>query len=176
MPTATAFAARSLATAVLAVGLQAGGTASAGAAPGGERTVPATEVARPAPAPASACKTVLAMIMVESVKRTSSEAMNHNTATTRRVLEALEANGVAPRDAGTLRLSVTPVLEPDGSGGSVVTGYRVRRTLAVTIRAGDRATAILDKAVAAADGAARVTSVSCAPSDPAGGGGRTGGR
>ncbi|MET9513382.1 SIMPL domain-containing protein [Streptomyces flavidovirens] len=172
MPTATAFAARSLATAVLAVGLLAGGTASAGAAPGGERTVPATEVARPAPA----CETVLATIVVESVKRTSSEAMSHNTATTRRVLEALEANGVAPRDAGTLRLTLTPVLEPDGSGGSVVTGYRVRRTLAVTIRAGDRATAILDKAVAAAGGAARVTSMSCAPSDPAGSGGRTGGR
>ncbi|WP_157839219.1 SIMPL domain-containing protein [Streptomyces flavidovirens] len=164
MPTATTCVTRSLVTATLAVGLLAGGTASAGAASGGDRTVPATEVARPA----LACKTVLATVVVESVKRTASEAMNHNTAVTRRVLETLEANGVAPRDAGTLRLSLTPVLEPDGSGGSVVTGYRVRRTLAVTIRAGDRATAILDKAVAAAGGAARVTSVSCAPSDPAG--------
>ncbi|WP_256096841.1 hypothetical protein [Streptomyces agglomeratus] len=36
------------------------------------------------------------------------------------------------------------------------------RTLAVTIRAGERADAVLDRAVAAAGGAARVGSVSCA--------------
>lgn len=158
VPIPAAFAARSLATAALAAGLLAGGTASAGAAPGGERTVPAEQAARPAPA----CATVLATVVVESVKRTASEAMSHNTAATRRVREALGAEGVAPGDAGTVRLGLTPVLEPDGSGGSRVTGYRVSRTLAVTIRAGDRAAAILDKAVAAAGGAARVGSVSCA--------------
>ncbi|OEJ27772.1 hypothetical protein BGM19_08795 [Streptomyces agglomeratus] len=119
VPTATAFAARSLATVALATvalaaGLPAGGTASAGAAHGGERSVPAEAAARPAPA----CATVLATVVVESVQRTPSEAMSHNTAATRRVREALEAEGVARRDAGTVRLGLTPVLEPDGSGGS----------------------------------------------------------
>lgn len=102
---------------------------------------------------------------VETDGATAAEALAANSALAAKVIAALKAAGVEPRDIQTSGLIVQPLYGevprtlPEGAPQvPQVVGYRVANTLAVTVRALDGVGAVLDDLVAA--GANRIDSVS----------------
>lgn len=97
----------------------------------------------------------LIMVGVVSEDERASAALSQNTQSMTRVLDALKAEGIEPRDLQTSGFSVQPVMSqpPRNYDHSVpfrpqILGYRVNNTLTVRIRDLDRVGALLDKTVA----------------------------
>jgi uncharacterized protein YggE len=102
---------------------------------------------------------------VETDGATAAEALAANSALAAKIIAALKAAGVAPRDIQTSGLNVQPLygemprtLPQEVPQAPQVVGYRVSNTVAVTIRALDGMGAVLDDLVQA--GANRIDSVS----------------
>lgn len=100
---------------------------------------------------------------VETDGATAAEALAANSALAAKIIAALKAAGVAPRDIQTSGLNVQPLYgdmprTQEAPQVPQVVGYRVSNTVAVTIRALDGMGATLDDLVAA--GANRIDSVS----------------
>jgi uncharacterized protein YggE len=92
---------------------------------------------------------------IVSTGRTAREATDANSALAQRLIEALRAAGIAPRDMQTSALRVSPRFErTDRRNGedeldSRIIGYVARNTLTVRVRDLRRASAILDSLIAA---------------------------
>lgn len=90
---------------------------------------------------------------VATERRTASEASAVNARAAQAVVDEVTAQGLDPRDARTLSVTLTPVYgddrDPNGRGGRRAAGYLARNTLQVRIRdvgkAGAIARALVDK-------------------------------
>ncbi len=83
---------------------------------------------------------------------TAREALDATNAGMSRVIAALKAQGVAPRDLQTGGLQIAPTYtytnNPDGTQKSDLTGYQVTNTLSVRVRDLGKTGEIIDRAVA----------------------------
>lgn len=83
--------------------------------------------------------------------RTAREALDATNTAISTVIDALKAQGVAPRDLQTGGLQIAPTYNysnnPDGSQKSELTGYQVANTLSVRVRDLGKTGEIIDRAV-----------------------------
>jgi uncharacterized protein YggE len=81
--------------------------------------------------------------------KTASEALAQNNAAMRRLLDALRARGVEPRDVQTTSFSVFPQYEHDGETRQIprIVGYQVQDQVQVKVRQLDRLGQVLDDLV-----------------------------
>ena len=85
---------------------------------------------------------------VTSEAKTAREALDQNTAAMTKVVEALKAEGIDPKDIQTTNFSVDPVYEQREDGRApVVTGYRVTNQVRISLHDTKQLGAILDKVV-----------------------------
>jgi uncharacterized protein YggE len=113
--------------------------------------------------------------MVEIATGVTSEApsaraaLDQNTEAMTKVVEALKAEGIEPKDIQTANFSVAPIYEqrpddrPDGKPPAVV-GYRVTNQVRITLRDTAKLGAILDKVVSL--GANQIDSIEFGVSEP----------
>jgi uncharacterized protein len=113
--------------------------------------------------------------MVEIATGVTSEApsargaLDQNTAAMTKVVEALKAEGIEPKDIQTANFSVGPIYEerpvdrPNGKAPAVV-GYRVTNQVRITLHDTGKLGAILDKVVSL--GANQIDSIEFGVSEP----------
>ncbi len=104
---------------------------------------------------------------VVSEAETAGDAVRANSAAMQRVLDALDAAGIAKKDVRTERFQVHPVYaEPMAAprGRPPIAGYRVSNQVTVRVRELDKVGAVLDQLVAA--GANEIGGISFSVGDP----------
>jgi uncharacterized protein len=113
--------------------------------------------------------------MVEIATGVTSEApsaraaLDQNTAAMTKVVEALKAEGIEPKDIQTANFSVGPIYEerpvdrPNGKAPAIV-GYRVTNQVRITLHDTGKLGAILDKVVSL--GANQIDSIEFGVSEP----------
>ena len=85
---------------------------------------------------------------VTSEATSAREALDQNTETMTKVVEALKEDGIEPTDIQTANFSVSPVYEQRKEGTApFVAGYRVINAVRITVRDTKKLGAILDKVV-----------------------------
>jgi uncharacterized protein YggE len=89
---------------------------------------------------------------VTSEAKSAREALDANTEAMAKVIEALKADGIEPKDIQTVNFAVGPIYEqrpydrPDGKAPLIV-GYRVTNQVRITLHDTKKLGAILDKVV-----------------------------
>ncbi len=85
---------------------------------------------------------------VTSEAKSAREALDQNTEAMAKVVEALKADGIEPKDIQTTNFSVSPVYEQRKEGTApLIVGYRVTNQVRITLRDTKKLGAILDKVV-----------------------------
>jgi uncharacterized protein len=85
---------------------------------------------------------------VTSEANSAREALDKNTASMTKVVEALKADGIDPKDIQTTNFSVGPMYEVKAEGKPpVIVGYRVSNQVRITLHDIGKLGAILDKMV-----------------------------
>lgn len=101
---------------------------------------------------------------VSAEGKTAAEALGANSEGMRKVIDALKAEGIEPRDIQTSNLSIDPVYTTPKEGESAeLAGYRASNTVSMTIRDLTKMGDILDSAVTL--GATDVGGISFSVSD-----------
>jgi uncharacterized protein YggE len=98
---------------------------------------------------------------------TAAAAAKDNAAAMERVLQALEAAGIAKKDVQTLGYDISPIYAqptPGQRGHPKIVGYRVSNQVAVRVKGIDKVGPVLDRLVAA--GANEVNGISFTLADP----------
>lgn len=108
-----------------------------------------------------------AAITVEVTNPTSAQtAQADAAAATQKVLDALKAAAIDPKDIATQSLQVQPTYNYTNDGGQQLTGYRASQSIQVTLRDLTKAGATLDSVVSAGGNAVRIDSLSPYVTDP----------
>ncbi len=96
------------------------------------------------------------IVAVETRSDTATEALKENTSRMRKVLDAIRAAQIPPKDIQTVSFTISPVTErkPDRR---IIRYYHVQNSVRVTVRNLDRLGELLDAVVGA--GANRVSSI-----------------
>lgn len=105
---------------------------------------------------------------VSTEAETAADAARANSAAMQRVLEALEAGGIAKKDVRTEHFQVHPVYgdpTPASRERPRITGYRVSNQVTVRVRDLDKVGAVLDAVMGA--GANEIAGISFSLADPA---------
>lgn len=106
---------------------------------------------------------------VTSEAKTAREALDMNTEAMAKVVEALKADGIEPKDIQTVNFSVGPIYEqrpydrPDGKAPLIV-GYRVTNQVRITLHDTKKLGGILDKVVTL--GANQIDAIEFGVEDP----------
>jgi uncharacterized protein YggE len=102
---------------------------------------------------------------VTSEAKSAREALDQNTGAMTKVVEALKADGIEPKDIQTTNFSVSPVYEQRKEGTApFVVGYRVTNQVRITLHDTKKLGAILDKMVTL--GANQIDSVEFGVEEP----------
>lgn len=88
-----------------------------------------------------------------------STALNSSSNITRRVLRAVRAQHIAPKDVQTTGLSINAIYDYSDSAPPVITGYAVTQSMAVLVRELPNAGATISSAVSAGGNAVRLHDV-----------------
>jgi uncharacterized protein len=86
---------------------------------------------------------------VASDAKTAREAQDTNNAAMAKVLAALKAANIEPKDIQTSRLSLQPQYAPNRSGPSPIVGYRASNRVTVRIRDVSKVAGVIDTLVSA---------------------------
>ncbi len=104
---------------------------------------------------------------VTSEAKTAREALDQNSEAMTKVVEALKADGIDPKDIQTTNFSVNPVYDQrpyDKPTAPVVIGYRVTNQVRITLHDTKKLGAILDKVVSL--GANQINSIEFGVEEP----------
>jgi uncharacterized protein YggE len=102
---------------------------------------------------------------VTSEAKSAREALDQNTEAMAKVVEALKADGIEPKDIQTTNFSVSPVYEQRKEGTApFVVGYRVTNQVRITLHDTKKLGAILDKVVSL--GANQIDSIEFGVDEP----------
>lgn len=102
---------------------------------------------------------------VTSEAKSAREALDQNTGAMTKVVEALKADGIEPKDVQTMNFSVSPVYEQRKEGTApFIAGYRVTNQVRITLHDTKKLGAILDKVVTL--GANQIDSVEFGVEEP----------
>jgi len=82
---------------------------------------------------------------VTSEATNAGDALDKNTAAMTKVVEALKADGIDPKDIQTTNFSVGPIYEHKEGKPPVIVGYRVTNQVRITLHDTKKLGAILDK-------------------------------
>ena len=86
---------------------------------------------------------------VTSEAKTAREASDANNTAMGKVLQALKAAGIDPKDMQTSRLSLQPQYAPNRTGPSAVTGYRASNRVTIKVRDVTKVANVIDTLVGA---------------------------
>ena len=86
---------------------------------------------------------------VTSEAKTAREASDANNTAMGKVLQALKAAGIDPKDVQTSRLSLQPQSAPNRTGPPAITGYRASNRVTIRVRDVSKVASVIDTLVGA---------------------------